>query len=167
MLRRIGAALAGAVVAGVVVGAVARLMMMLVAFAAGGSSTFTWRGTAGILLAYALFMLPGALLAALLRRRGRWLLLAVGAGVLLLPAVGVASDEIGATDHLSALNWALVALTGLGVFATIGVLPVVTLRVVDLALVRLGVLATSQTTETCAGAGVNRAKRPSTPIQPG
>ncbi|HEX2177772.1 MAG TPA: hypothetical protein VHG70_17860 [Nocardioidaceae bacterium] len=40
-------------------------------------------------------MLPGAVLAAFVRRRGRWLLLALGAGVLLFPAVGVAREELG------------------------------------------------------------------------
>ncbi len=139
MLRKISAGVVGALVAGILLGATSRLMMMLVALAAGGSSEFTWSGSLSILVGYAVVMLPGALLAALVRRRGRWLLLAVGAGVLLFPAVGIASDELGDTGHFTALNWVLVGLTGLGVFATIGALPAVTLRIVDRMLRRLGV----------------------------
>jgi hypothetical protein len=139
MLRRICAALTGALLAGVLMGAAARLFMMLVALAAGDSSEFHWSGTAGILLGFALFMLPGALVAALVRRRGRWLLLVAGAVVLLFPAVGVASDEIGQTTGFSTLNWVAVGVTGSAVFATIAMLPWVTLRLVDATLMRLGV----------------------------
>ena len=117
--------------------------MMLVALAAGHATEFTWSGTAGILFGYAVFMLPGALLAALSRRRGRWLLLAIGAAVLLIPALGIASDEIGSTQQFTARNWVLVSLTGLGVFATIGALPLVTLRTVDWLLARLDVPGTT------------------------
>jgi hypothetical protein len=131
MLRRLAAAVGGALAAGVLVGGLARLMMLFVALGGGDSSHFTWSGTAGIMLGYAVFMLPGALLASFVRRRGRWALLAAGAVALLLPAAGVASDEVGFTGHFTLLNWVLVGLSGLGVFATIAVLPVVTLRLVD------------------------------------
>ena len=144
MLRRICAALTGALLAGVLMGAAARLFMMLVALAAGDSSEFHWSATAGILLGFAAFMLPGALVAAFVRRRGRWLLLAAGAVVLLFPAVGVASDEIGQTIGFSTLNWVAVGLTGSAVFVTIAMLPWVTLRLVDATLVRLGVMAASE-----------------------
>jgi hypothetical protein len=143
MLRKIVAAVAGALFAGIVVGAVSRMIMMLVALAAGHATEFTWSGTAIILLDYALFMLPGALLAALSRRRGRWLLLAIGAAVLLVPAVGVASTEIGSSAQFTAGNWVLVSVTGLGVFATIVALPLVTLRTVDWLLAALGVPGTT------------------------
>jgi len=138
MLRRICAAIIGALVAGVLMGAVARLFMMLVALAAGDTSRFHWSATAGILLGFAAFMLPGALVAAFVRRRGRWLLLAAGAVALMFPAVGVASDEIGETAGFTTLNWVAVSLTGALVFATIVVLPVLTLRLVDRALSLLG-----------------------------
>lgn len=147
MLRRLAAGVGGALLTGVIVGAVSRLMMMLVALSSGDSSDFSWAGSLGIMLGYAMFMLPGALLASFVRRRGRWLLLAIGAAVLLVPAVGVASDEIGGTEHFTTLNWVLVSLSGLGVFATIGVLPVVTLRLVDWALSRLGVSSKAATSE--------------------
>jgi hypothetical protein len=147
MLRKLAAAVGGALVAGVIVGAVSRLLMMLVALSSGDSSDFSWTASLGILLGYAMFMLPGALLASFVRRRGRWLLLAIGAAVLLFPAVGVAGDEIGGTEHFTTLNWVLVSLTGLCVFATIGVLPVVTLRLVDWALSRLGVSSKAETTK--------------------
>jgi hypothetical protein len=151
MLRKIAAAFAGALTAGVLLGAVSRLMMMLVALAGAGHSEFSWAGSAGILLGYAAFMLPGALLAAFVRRRGRWLLLAAGAVALLFPAVGVASDEIGGTGHFTTLAWVLVGLSGLGVFATIGALPVLTLRLVDLTSRRLGVPGTRHAGQITAG----------------
>jgi len=143
MLRKIVAAVAGALFAGIVVGAVSRMIMMLVALAAGHATEFTWSGTAGILFGYAMFMLPGALLAALSRRRGRWVLLAIGAAALLIPALGIASTEIGSDQQFTARNWVLVSLTGLGVLATIGALPLVTLRTVDWLLARLGVPGTT------------------------
>src|SRR6476619_2469902 len=143
MLRQFVAAVAGALFAGIVVGAVSRMIMMLVALAAGHATKFTWSGTAGILFGYAVFMLPGALLAALSRRRGRWFLLAIGAAVLLIPALGIASTEIGSRQQFTARNWVLVSLTGLGVFATIGALPLVTLRTVDWLLARFGVPGTT------------------------
>jgi hypothetical protein len=139
MLRRICAALIGALAAGILMGAVARLFMMLVALGAGDTSRFNWSATVGILLGFAAFMLPGALMAAFVRRRGRWLLLAAGAVALMFPAVGVASDEIGETAGFTTLNWVAVSLTGALVFATIVVLPVLTLRLVDRSLSRLGV----------------------------
>jgi hypothetical protein len=157
MLRKIVAAVAGALFAGIVVGAVSRMLMMLVALAAGHATEFAWSGSASILFGYAMFMLPGALLAALSRRRGRWLLLAVGAAVLLVPAIGVASEEIGSDRHFTARNWVLVSLSSLGVFATIGALPLVTLRAVDWSLARLGVTGTIPAA----------AARPSGPPAPG
>jgi hypothetical protein len=100
--------------------------------------------SASILFGYAMFMLPGALLAALSRRRGPWFLLAIGAAVLLIPALGIASDEIGSSQQFTARNWVLVSsLTGLGVFATIGSPPLVTLRTLDWLLVGLGVPGTT------------------------
>lgn len=147
MLRKFAAGVGAALVAGVILGAVSRLMMMLVALSSGDSIHFTWTGSLGILLAYAMFMLPGAILASFVRHRGRWLLLAIGAAVLLLPAAGIAGDEIGGTEHFTTLNWVLVSLSGLSVFATVGVLPVVTLRLVDWALSRLGVSSKAETTE--------------------
>jgi hypothetical protein len=153
MMRKITAAFAGALVAGVLLGAAGRLMMRLVALAAGTPIEFTWSGSAGILLAYALFMLPGSLLAAFVRRRGRWLLLAVGAGVLMFPAVGIAGDEVGATGHFTALDWTLVSVSGLGVFVTIAVLPVVTLLLVDWLLSRLGVRRGMDADEAIRGTG--------------
>jgi len=138
MLRRICAGLVGALAAGMLMGAVARLFMMLVALASGDTSRFHWSATVGILLGFAAFMLPGALVAAFVRRRGRWLLPAAGAVALMFPAVGVASDEIGDTARFTTLNWVAVSVTGAVVFATILVLPVLTLRLVDWALSRLG-----------------------------
>lgn len=140
MVRKIAAGLAAAVVAGVVVGALSRALMALVAFAAEGASQFSWAGSAGILAIYTAVMVPGALLAAFTRRWARNLLLAAGSVFLSVPAVGVASEEVGGTAHFTAVQWALVGTTGIGVMATVVLLPFVTVRVVDrlLGRVRLG-----------------------------
>jgi hypothetical protein len=161
-LRRVVASFAGALVAGVLVGAVSRLLMALVALAGSGHSELTWAGSAGIALIYAAFMLPGALLAVFVRR-GRWALLAAGAAALLFPAVGVAGDEIGSTGGFSALTWVLVSLAGLGVFATIAALPVVTLRLVDATSSRLGVPARRPAGETIGRVGPGRTGGPVAP----
>jgi hypothetical protein len=85
----------------------------------------------GILLVYAVAMLPGALLAAMWSHRRRWLLLAAGAVFLCVPAVGIASDELGDTSAFSTAQWTGVIAASVGVFLTIAVAPVVTLRLVD------------------------------------
>jgi hypothetical protein len=80
-------------------------------------------------------MLPGAMLAVLVRRR-RWLLLAAGAVFLLIPATGIAGDEIGGTAGWTVRQWVGVGLAGLGIYAIIAVLPMITLRFADALLDR-------------------------------
>ena len=84
-----------------------------------------------ILLIFVVAMVPGAAVAALTRRRLRWLLPGAGALFLCVPAVGVASAEVGATAGFDAGQWSGVAIAGLGVFATIALLPVLTVRLTD------------------------------------
>jgi hypothetical protein len=131
MVARLGAGVAAAVVVGTGLGAVARLLMALVALSADGSSTFSWSGTTFILLIFVLAMVPGAAVAALTRHRLRWLLPGAGALFLCVPAIGVAGAEVGATAGFDAGQWSGVAIAGLGVFATIALLPVLTVRLTD------------------------------------
>jgi hypothetical protein len=67
--------LVGAVLAGVVVGVVARLLMRVVRAVAGGDGDFTWSGSLFIPLIYAAAMIPGGIVAALTIRWRRWLAL--------------------------------------------------------------------------------------------
>jgi hypothetical protein len=130
MTRKLAVGTAAALVAGAVLGSVARLMMRLANLAAGGDTGFTLAGTAGILLAFVLFTFPGAVLAAMLRRRGRSALLVVGALALAVPAVGVAGSDLGHLGVLSTTQLVGVALATGGVFAAILALPVLTLRLI-------------------------------------
>ena len=131
MLRRAGVGVGAAVLAGLAMGVVARLMMRLVVLATGRETEFSWGGTVGILLAFVVFMVPGALLASLYRGRGRSLLLIAATLLLLVVATGVAVEDVGAVDDLSALRWAGVAVAGLGVYAAILALPVLTFRILS------------------------------------
>lgn len=136
MTRRLAVSTAAALVAGAVLGSVARLMMRLANLAAGGDTGFTLAGTAGILLVFVLFTLPGAVLAALLRRRGRSALLVLGALALAVPAVGVAGADLGHLGALSTTQLVGVALATGGVFAAILALPFLTLRLIARGLPR-------------------------------
>ena len=131
MLRRAGVGVGAAVLAGLAMGVVARLMMRLVVLATGRETEFSWGGTVGILLAFVVFMVPGALLASLYRGRGRSLLLIAATLLLLVVATGVAVEDVGAVDDPSAVRWAGVAVAGLGVYAAILALPVLTFRILS------------------------------------
>jgi uncharacterized protein (AIM24 family) len=134
--RKLLVGLGSALAAGLLAGALSRLLMRLVALAAGDPGEFSWAGTAGILAVFVVAVLPGALLAAATTRRGRWVLLAAGAVLLCVPAVGVASEEVGDLTGFTAAQWTGLVLSGTGVFATIAALPFLTLRLVDRALGR-------------------------------
>ena len=71
-------------------------MMRLVVLATGREREFSWGGTVGILLAFVVLMIPGALLASLYRGRGRSLLLVAATLFLLAVATGVAVEDVGA-----------------------------------------------------------------------
>jgi hypothetical protein len=110
LLVVVTSAVVAALVAGVVVGGASRVLMRLVSLA---------------------FMLPGAVLAGSTDRRGRTVLLVVGALLLCVPAIGVASEEVDGTGGLRALQWAGVLAAGAAIFGAIAALPVVTTRLVD------------------------------------
>ena len=137
MVRRLAAGVLAAAAAGLVLGVLSRLLMRVVTLAAGAPGDFSWAGSAGICVIYAAAMLPGALLAAFTGRRLRWALPVAGALFLCVPAVGVASEEVGHTAGWTIAQWAAVVAGGAAVFATIAVLPLVTVRLVD-RLLRVG-----------------------------
>jgi hypothetical protein len=127
VVRKIGVAVLAAVAAGVLLGAVARLMMRLATVAAGHESDFSLGGSLSIMVIFVVFATPGAILASLMRRRGRSTLLVIGALVLCLPAASVASQDLGDLGGLSGLEWVGVGMATAGVFAAILALPPVTL----------------------------------------
>lgn len=128
--RKVGVGLAAALVAGVAMGALARLMMRLTAVAAGHPGEFSLAGTAGILLAFVIVTAPGALLASLVRRRGRSALLVVGTLLLGANATAIAIVDLNGVGDLSAFEWAGVALAIAGIYVAIIALPVLTLRLI-------------------------------------
>ena len=130
-VRVVGIGLGGAIVGGAAVGVVARLLMRAVTVSAGHEGEFTLGGSIFIPLIYAVAMIPGAVVAAFTVRWWRWLILGAGSAFLCLPAIGVASEEIGNTDGLSALRWVFLVATSVLVFATIPLVAVVTARLVD------------------------------------
>jgi len=130
-MRTVITAIVAAVSAGVIIGLVSRVGMALVAIAAGHSSQFSLAGTAGILFIYSVAMIPGALVAAFTRRPIRWLLPAAGGAFLLVPAIGVASEEIGDVSGLPIGQNILLVLLGMCVFATIPAVVVLTMRLLD------------------------------------
>lgn len=128
---RLGTGVLAALVAGTALGAVSRALMALVTVAAGKPSSFSWNGTAFILGLYVLVMVPGGALAGLTTHRLRWLLPVAGALFLCVPAIAVAAEEVGATDGFGAVQWLGVGTAGAAVFATVGLLPLVTVRLAD------------------------------------
>ena len=138
MLRRAVVGLGAALLAGLLMGAMARLMMRLVTVASGRPGEFSAEGTGGIMLVFVVLMLPGALLASLWRGRGRSLLLVVGTILLLVAATGVAVTDVGDVTDLSAVRWAALGAAGLGVYAAILALPVLTFRILERGVRRIG-----------------------------
>jgi hypothetical protein len=129
ILKKAGAGIAVAVMAGVVLGLAARVMMRLVALAAGHEGApFTLGGTLGIVAAFVIVTVPGAVVASFVSRRGRSLPLVLGTLILGVTATGVASEDLGVIGSLSTAQWVGVAAATAGVYATILALPVLTLR---------------------------------------
>jgi hypothetical protein len=76
LVRLAGAALGGAVAAGIVVGLAARLLMSALTVAAAEESQFTLAGTVAILFVFTVLAVPAAATATarpVVRRAGRWL----------------------------------------------------------------------------------------------
>lgn len=120
--------------ASLVLGLVARLLMRAAALAAGAETHFTWLGTLMVCVAFAMFVVPGAVLAALWLGRGRSLLLWIGGLGFCLPVTGTAMTDLGSAGDLTALQWVgALAATG-GIYLCALAIPVVTLRLVRLGL---------------------------------
>jgi hypothetical protein len=133
VVRKLAVGIAAAVVAGLVLGGVARLMMRLANLAAGGDTGFSLGGTLSIMVLFAVFTLPGAILAVLMRRRGRSALLVAAALFLCVPAASIAGSDLGHVEGLSTLQWVGVGMATAGVFASILAIPFLTLRLLAIA----------------------------------
>jgi len=131
VLRIVGVGLGGAIVAGAVVGAISRLLMRAVTVAADHPGSFGVSGSTFIVVIYIVAMIPGGIVAAFTTRWWRWLVFGAGSVLLFLPAVGVASEEIGGTHGLSPVRWVLLIAASALVFATIPADAVATARLVD------------------------------------
>ena len=136
VIKLFGVALAAAACAGLVVGALGRLLMRLATLASGHDGEFSWSGSLFIILLYAVTTLPAALAAAVTIRRWRWLAGAAAALALCLPAGSVAAVELGYSDGWTTAQWVGVAASTVAVFATIFAAPVVATRLVDRVLGR-------------------------------
>ena len=132
VLRRTALGVAAAVAAGVVLGVTARLMMRLATLATGREAEFSLGGTVGILLIFVLAALPGAVVASLVRGRGRSVLLVICAVLLCVPATGVAGTDLGELEGLSGVQWTGVVMATVGVYAAILALRFLTLRLIAL-----------------------------------
>jgi hypothetical protein len=133
---RLAVGLAAGAVASLVLGLTARLLMRAAALAAGAETGFSWLGTLMICVAFAMFVMPGAVVAALWLGRGRSLLLVVGGLGFCVPVFGTASTDLGAAGELTTSQLAgALAATG-GIFVCALAIPVVTLLLVRLGLRR-------------------------------
>lgn len=133
VVRKIGVGIAAAIVTGAVLGLCARVMMRLAAVAAGHEGApFTLGGTFGIVMIFVVAALPGAVLAALVDRRGRSVLLVVCAVLLCVPATAVAGTDLAGVGPLSATQWVGVGAATAGIYVAILAIPLLTLRLLAL-----------------------------------
>jgi len=128
-LIRSGTAVVAAAVAGTLAGGLARGLMRVATLVAGGQPEFSWGGTLGIVLVFAIAMLPVAGLAAFTVRWWRWLAGAAGAVLLAVDAAAIAAGELGVVTSV-AQRAGVIAVT-LAIFATIAAAPIATVRLVD------------------------------------
>jgi len=107
LVRAVGRGVAAALLAGLVGAALTRGVMRLVMLVAGGTTTFSWTGTAFIALFYVVFLTPGAI--ALAWSRGRWplVLFVVGAVAIPVQAAGIATTDLEAVGPFSTEEWAV------------------------------------------------------------
>ena len=114
--------------ASLLLGAVARVLMRLAMLATDRDPAFTWAGSLGIGLGWAMFTLPGALLAALYLGRGRSLGLVVGGCLLAYFTTQVARSDLGQLEVLSRAQLIGALAAAAGIFLTALAIPMVTLR---------------------------------------
>lgn len=130
-MKVLTSAVAGAVMSGVVLGALSRLFMRLLTLAMDGEPGFSWSGTFFIALIYVAAVAPAALAAAITMRWWRWLAAAAGSAFLLLPAIGVFSEEVGSVAGVSTMAWIGLGAASVAVFATVFVAPAAAIWLVD------------------------------------
>ena len=131
---RLAVGLAAGLGASLVLGAIARGLMRAAALSAGAETHFSWLGSLMIVVAFAMFVMPGAVLAALWLGRGRSLLLWVGGLGFCLPVTGTAMTDLGSAGALTTLQWVgALAATG-GIYLCALAIPVLTLRLIRLGL---------------------------------
>ena len=131
MVIRIGLGALAALVVGALLGATSRGLMALVTLAAGKEISFSWSGTAFIVMLYVAVMIPAGVVAGLTTHWSRWLLPTAGALFLCVPAIGIGSVELGATADFSVAQWLGVGTAAAGIFGTVVLLPLLTVRLAD------------------------------------
>ena len=128
---RVGLGLVVAVVAGVVDGGVARLLMRGVALATEEVPAFTLEATAGIMLVFAITAVPLAVTAELTSRRPvRFAAGAVGTLMLGFSATTIGVQEVANADGLSPLRLLAFGACVAGLAAVVLLQPWVVLRLV-------------------------------------
>jgi hypothetical protein len=131
ILRRLALGVAAALVVGVVCGGVARLLMRVMVVLADEEGSFSLAGTVAIVLTYAVFALPGAVLAAGWGGRGRSALLVLGGLALWVPITGIASSDLEDV-LLQGFDIVLVGGAAVGIYVTALAVPLVGLAAVRL-----------------------------------
>ncbi|WP_433495508.1 hypothetical protein ACQP26_09655 [Micromonospora sp. CA-248089] len=130
-IKVLASAVAGALVSGLVLGALSRLFMRLMTLAADGEPRFSWTGTFFIAVIYVAAVAPAALTAAITTRWWRWIAAALGTAFLMAPAIGISSEEIGYVQGLSTIAWIGVGAATAAVFATVFAAPAAAIWLVD------------------------------------
>jgi hypothetical protein len=132
VLTRCMVGLAAALAVGVVCGGVARILMRLVVVAAEEETSFSLAGTVAIMVVFAVFALPGTVLAALTRRRWRSVLLVLGGLALCVPTTGTAKFDLEAAGFFTGFEVVYVGGAVIGIYLCCLAIPVVGLAAVDL-----------------------------------
>jgi hypothetical protein len=140
----------------VVCGGLARACMRLVAVAAADETTFTLAGTAAIMVVFAVFALPGTVLAALTRRRWRPVLLVLGGLALCVPTTVTAQFDLEAAGFFTGFEVVYAGGAVIGVYLCCLTIPVVGLAAVDLLTRRASARAVSQLRPSSALPMANR-----------
>ncbi len=132
VLKRCMVGVAAALAVGVVCGGVARILMRVMVVAAEEETTFSLAGTAAIMVVFAVFALPGAILAALTRRRWRSVLLVLGAVAMCVPTTGIAQVDLEAAGFFTGFEAVYVGGAVIGIYLCCLAIPVVGLAAVAL-----------------------------------
>ncbi|HET6560696.1 MAG TPA: hypothetical protein VFG72_02390 [Marmoricola sp.] len=132
IVKRLMVGAAAALAVGVVCGGVARLLMRLMVVAAEEEGAFSVAGTVAIMVVFAVFALPGAMLAALTRRRGRSTLLVVGGVAMCIPTTGIAATDLAAAGLFGGFEVVYIGGAVIGVYLCCLAIPFVGLAAVDL-----------------------------------